>query len=203
MINNESKELAKESNNEKDLPNLESLNLNEQKEIPNPNQDKDPIVPDQIPKACDNPSGKNVIEPPQSHEHININPSPRKEISPEKNINNINVNACNSPKKINEPVVKKEFDEIKPKVINIKREIKVDDVRSSFMAKDYKVDTKLAGKSSSFDLPVKFKSVDYFKLIDTIKKQIEGAMKELKNNKIDKTLAYSELILYYLNNIEK
>ena len=72
----------------------------------------------------------------------------------------------------------------------------------SMLSEDFTPDTKMS-KKLDYSLPVKFKSIDYFRLCDTIKKQLDIGLKELNSNKIDKALAHSELAYYYLDNISK
>ena len=54
-----------------------------------------------------------------------------------------------------------------------------------------------------FSFPVKFRTLEYFRLVDTINKILETGQRELDSNKVDKSLAQLELVLYYLHNIEK
>ena len=73
---------------------------------------------------------------------------------------------------------------------------------NSVLAANYQVDSKIS-KKLDFSLPVKFKSIQYFRLCDLLKKQLEVAIRELNGNKIDKSLIHAELAYYYLDNIEK
>ena len=70
----------------------------------------------------------------------------------------------------------------------------------SIMLGDYQIDN-IIHKKLDYKLPVKLKSPEYFRLLDTIKKELDHAQREVNSNKIDKALSMSELALYYLNNI--
>ena len=72
---------------------------------------------------------------------------------------------------------------------------------SNILSANFKVDEKLV-KKFDFHLPVKYKSIDYFRLCDIIKKQIDGATRDINSNKVDKSLDHIELALYYLQNID-
>ncbi len=72
----------------------------------------------------------------------------------------------------------------------------------SMLSQEFVPDTKLT-KKLDFSLPVKFKSIDYFRLYDVIKKQLDISQKELNSNKLDKTLTHVELAYYYLENVSK
>lgn len=72
----------------------------------------------------------------------------------------------------------------------------------SMIGPDFKVDEKLS-KKLDFKLPVKYKGVDYFRLCDIIKKQLEAGQREIGANKVDKALNLMELAYYYIINIEK
>jgi hypothetical protein len=72
----------------------------------------------------------------------------------------------------------------------------------SMLSEDFTPDVKLS-KKLDFSLPVKFKSIDYFRLYDVIKKQLDISQKELNSNKLDKSLTHVELAYYYLENISK
>ncbi len=74
-------------------------------------------------------------------------------------------------------------------------------LKSSMLGSDFKIDHKLAKKE--FTLPVKSKGLDYFKLIDTVKKLLDNGQKDVAINKVDLALPHLELALYYLQNIEK
>lgn len=75
-------------------------------------------------------------------------------------------------------------------------------INSSMLAADYKIDTKIA-KKLDYKLPVKYKGIEYFRLCDNIKKQLDTAQREMLGNKTDKALVHLELAYYYLTNIEK
>lgn len=72
----------------------------------------------------------------------------------------------------------------------------------SILSEDFTPDAKLS-KKLDFPLPVKFKGIEYFRLCDYIKKQLDVGQKELNSNKIEKALAHAELAYYYLDNISK
>jgi hypothetical protein len=72
--------------------------------------------------------------------------------------------------------------------------------QSTLLSNDYQIDASI--KKLDYKLPVKFKTPDYFRLTDTIKKELDHAQRELNSNKIEKTLSMAELALYYLNNIK-
>ncbi len=73
---------------------------------------------------------------------------------------------------------------------------------NSILGADFHPDIKLS-KKLDFSLPVKFKGIDYFRLCDVIRKQLDIGQRELNSNKLDKTLAHAELAFYYLDNISK
>jgi hypothetical protein len=70
----------------------------------------------------------------------------------------------------------------------------------SMLSDDYLIDPSV--KKLDYKLPVKFKTPDYFRLTDTIKKELDHAQRELNSNKIEKALNMAELALFYLNNIK-
>lgn len=75
-------------------------------------------------------------------------------------------------------------------------------LKGSMLAPDFQVNEKMT-KKLEYELPLKFKSIDYFRLCDVINKQVDIAKREFKSGKVDKSLAHCELALYYLNNIHK
>jgi hypothetical protein len=54
----------------------------------------------------------------------------------------------------------------------------------------------------SFDLPVKYKSINYFRLTDLIKKLLDNGIREIKSNNSSHSLSNIELSLYYMNQVE-
>ena len=74
---------------------------------------------------------------------------------------------------------------------------------SMLLGPDYKVDNKITSRKMDFNLPVKYRTLEYFRLIDTINKIMETAGREIDSNKVEKSLLQMELALYYLHNIEK
>jgi len=74
---------------------------------------------------------------------------------------------------------------------------------SILLGPDYKVDNKITSRKMDFNLPVKYRTLEYFRLIDTINKIMETAGREIDSNKVEKSLLQMELALYYLHNIEK
>lgn len=103
----------------------------------------------------------------------------------------LNTNTCTSL----------DFQKKSPRTLPLENNTKIN-FNSSMLAADYKVDTKIS-KKLDFSLPVKFKDIHYFRLCDSIKKQLDNGMKELNVNKIERTLAHAELAYYYLDNITK
>lgn len=75
-------------------------------------------------------------------------------------------------------------------------------LHASMLAPDFKIDTKLS-KKLDFKLPVKYKGIDYFRLCDVIKKQLDSGQREMNSNKTEKALIHCELAYYYLINIDK
>jgi hypothetical protein len=101
-----------------------------------------------------------------------------------------------SPKKFEQPKVHKTV-EHKPVYSNIPANLK-----NSMLTDDYQID-KAIYKKLDISLPVKVKTIDYFKLVDNIKKTLDHGVRELQSNKIEKTLDHAMLALYYLHNIKK
>ncbi len=62
---------------------------------------------------------------------------------------------------------------------------------------------KLKLKKPNFELPVKFRSVDFFKAIDIIRSSIKSSENELSRNKVSNTIEYPEHVKYYCSNITK
>jgi hypothetical protein len=76
-------------------------------------------------------------------------------------------------------------------------------LKNSMLANDYQHDKNNAAyKKLDIKLPCKLKSVDYFKLLDSVKKILDHGTRELSSNKVDKALDHAMLALYYLHNIE-
>lgn len=94
--------------------------------------------------------------------------------------------------------ISKEF--ISPPKAHVQKSDKIHLTQSLLLSNDYQIDSSV--KKLDYKLPVKFKTPDYFRLIDTIKKEIDHAQRELNSNKIEKALNMTELALYYLNNIK-
>jgi hypothetical protein len=196
-------------NNEKTDPQINpNFNIN----INNDNNNNVPknYTPPQkfIPSIHQNiiPNNKQNIGENNYHYDINrISKSPQKDVQSDvKNVNlnlyppgdltqNINSNINSNSNRSPSPLPSSNLN-LKPKTQHLHH-------KSSILSPDYKIDTKFA--KVSFDLPVKYKDVDYFRLIEAIKKQIDIARGEMKSNKIDKAHSHMELVLYYLNNVEK
>lgn len=62
---------------------------------------------------------------------------------------------------------------------------------------------KLKLKKPNIEMPVKFRSVDFFKVIDIIRSSIKSGENELSRNNISNTIEYLEHVKYYCNNISK
>ena len=58
-------------------------------------------------------------------------------------------------------------------------------------------------KKLDFDLPVKPKTPNYYKLTTVMLKLLSNAKKEMESNNQDKSLETLELVMFYLNNMEK
>jgi hypothetical protein len=121
---------------------------------------------------------------------------------PDVTMDYLNTNTCTSIEfqKVSPKIDSKSAD-ITPKYQSQSFNTK-DKMTSSVLAADFKVDTKIS-KKLDFSLPVKFKDIHYFRLCDSIKKQLDNGMKELSVNKIERALAHAELAYYYLDNINK
>ena len=60
---------------------------------------------------------------------------------------------------------------------------------------------KIKLKELHVDLPVQYKSVDFFRVIDVIRGSIKSGENELGRNNIKNALQYLEHSLYYMKNI--
>lgn len=60
---------------------------------------------------------------------------------------------------------------------------------------------KLKIKKPNVDLPVKYKSVDYYKVIDSIRSSLKSSDNELTRNNLKNCMEYLESCLFYYNNI--
>ena len=74
-------------------------------------------------------------------------------------------------------------------------------INNTMIKHDLKVDPKIQ-KKIGYSLPVKFKSIDYFRLTDIIFKLLENGLREIQSDKVDKSLVQLELAVYYLHNVE-
>jgi hypothetical protein len=109
------------------------------------------------------------------------------------------------PKTESKNIPKEEFKsepkkEEKPKSISqSKRNDNINIKQSTLLSSDYQIDSSI--KKLDYKLPVRFKTPDYFRLTDTIRKELDHAQREINSNKIERALSMAELALYYLNNI--
>lgn len=62
--------------------------------------------------------------------------------------------------------------------------------------------SKLKLKKLNVELPVKNKSVDYFRVIDFVRSNLKSSSNELGRSNIKNCTEYLENCLYYYNNIQ-
>jgi hypothetical protein len=128
-------------------------------------------------------------------------PEPKHEFKPE-----IRPEPKHEPKREFKPEPKPEVkNEVRPE-IKVKPEVRnlnAINLKNSMLGDGYSIDNVHVYKKLDIKLPVKYKSVDYFKLLDNMKRILDHGGRELQSNKIEKTLEHAMLTLYYLHNIEK
>lgn len=57
-------------------------------------------------------------------------------------------------------------------------------------------------KKLNVDLPVKNKSVDYYRLVDFVRNNLKSGSNELGRNNVKNSIEYLENCLYYYSNIK-
>jgi hypothetical protein len=73
-------------------------------------------------------------------------------------------------------------------------------IKTNLLPENFQMDNSI--KKLDYKFPVKYKTAEYFKLSDNLKKMLATGANELKNNE-GKALKQLEAVLYYLTRIEK
>jgi hypothetical protein len=154
---------------------------------------------------------KNINSKPVDDKNQSINNSNKINTNQQSNSNiiktnskpssNINYIGPDADFDINRRNVATSIDFQKQPTSNQGNKFQIGNINSSLLSSDFKLDCKLA-KKLDFKLPVKFKSMDYFRLCDVIKKQVDSASREIHSNKTDMSLKYIENAYYYLHQIQ-
>lgn len=146
------------------------------------------------------------LHPPSKIVHENISPKSANIINSnlQQNFNNINPNPDKQSSYTNP------HPNMQPKINQIinpcgkKSEVSDKDIKKIAEIIDKKIkplDTSKFHKKLDFDLPVKFKTPNHYKLNTIIIKLMSNAKKDMESNNIDKAREGLELASYYLTKI--